>query len=413
MYSMLTMRTRHTTQEDGAFNNYLWVAVAVWCFDRLMRIIRLVACNLHVRYSGSPFHTAATMASYDEKSDVIHVHIETAGLGLFRPVPGQHCFIYQPGSLKFWESHPFTIGAWNTVIPVCPSGDNPLSARSSGSDTTIVVAGENPESPTPIEKSDDEKSDLERSDTEKSALKKNDPEKTGILDMMARTKSSRRESSDKNAVSIPAHTKTLCFWIRPYDGWTKRLRDQCKASPTGVIQPRLLMEGPYGTSKHIHSFDSVLFVAGGTGISSIIPYIKDHMYRSSKGETRVTQMRLVWLTRHGDFVKTLYEQELRAAVWRPDFEMDVYLTSGGATGTGEPENAAVVSTGHRQVRYHTGRPEVKPLVETLASETGAGGKCAVLVCGPAGLADGMRRATYEVQKDGHRGLRYFEDSYGW
>ena len=41
------------------------------------------------------------------------------------------------------------------------------------------------------------------------------------------------------------------------------------------------------------------------------------------------------------------------------------------------------------------------------------GSTAVLVCGPAQMADDARKAAVEAVADGHAGLGYFEEYFGW
>lgn len=40
-------------------------------------------------------------------------------------------------------------------------------------------------------------------------------------------------------------------------------------------------------------------------------------------------------------------------------------------------------------------------------------RTAVLVCGPAEMADEARMAVHAVLKQGYRDVEYFEESFGW
>ncbi len=57
------------------------------------------------------------------------------------------------------------------------------------------------------------------------------------------------------------------------------------------------------------------------------------------------------------------------------------------------------------------RPDVARLVADTARN--ALGRAAVLVCGPARLADDARRAAVRAVKDGHDTLGYFEEPFVW
>lgn len=176
------------------------------------------------------------------------------------------------------------------------------------------------------------------------------------------------------------------------------------------------MEGPYGHTKHIHRFDSVVFIVGGTGISAAAPYIKDHMSRMNENTSRVSEMRLVWSTRQADFVKKVCDQGLSTMLWRPDFRMDVFLTDGMSANhdmLGGAKEDVRDSASLQRVTYHHGRPDLANVVGAAASDLRLGDKCAVFVCGPATMADDARLATHAAMKAGCRGLEYFEDNFGW
>ncbi|KAL1297967.1 hypothetical protein AAFC00_006475 [Neodothiora populina] len=360
----------HTRQEEGAFNGYLWAVVAIWSFDRLLRLIRLVVCNLHVTTGKNFVHVASTKATYDKVSDVIHVDIQTSGLALFRPGPGQHCFLYQPFSFKFWENHPFTIGSW--------------SASASSSETDLESGTSSSDASSPIEKDDNWDS---------------------IVPATSRNLSTQLSRVDKVTL-LPYSNKTLTFWIRPYDGWTRRLRDQCLKEPSGVCHPHLLMEGPYGHSKNLYMFDTVILVAGGTGISAVTPYITEQIARSYKGKTRTTDMRLMWSTRKARIVTSICTQELAAALPRSDLKLDVYLT-------GRVMHHDKVAMNNAGITYHHGRPDLEATVAEVTRELGPTRRAAVFVCGPSAMADNAREVVHAAMKRGCRNLEYFEDSFGW
>ncbi|KAL4754497.1 ferric reductase like transmembrane component-domain-containing protein [Aspergillus terricola var. indicus] len=405
---------RHTSFDGTKWNGYLWPMVAIWAFDRVVRLLRVAYCNLNVRFGRQFSRTTSSLVQYFEDSDLIRVEISPASSTL-KPAPGQHYYIYQPVTLKGWENHPFTLGAY--VPPLS------LAARSE---------------------------------------------------------------------SIQGHEEAqqdskLIFYIRPYDGWTRRLRDQCRKSGLPVIKPKLLLEGPYGHAAPLHTFDTVLMVVGGTGIAAAVPYIIDHISRSGgAAKTRTTRVRLVWSARTKEMFERVFCDELAGILGHEDILTSFYCTGSKAStspsssssssvaglelslATKEKEaDVAVLPTGEKSpstsnlssssngnaavnaqtpsrdsppaaaaaaadreastdisklaparnpVEFLPGRPNVRAIVTAEAQKGRANSsRLAVLTCGPAQMADECRQTVYEVMrgKDGLRDVEYFEEAFGW
>jgi NAD(P)H-flavin reductase len=317
--------------------------VAIWGLDRTVRLVRITYCNLNVRFGNGVVATTPKV-EYFEDSDLIRVEM-TLSTAL-TPRPGQHYYLYQPLTLRGWENHPFTLGAY--VLP---------------------------------------KSDEERC--------------------------------------------KLIFYIRPYDGWTRRVRDQCRNGPYGM-QPRLLLEGPYGHTAPLHTFDTVLMVVGGTGIAAAVPYIIDHLSRCADGRTQTFRIRLVWSARTKEMYSRIFCDELATLLHHETISTTFYCTKGtdslpdtksetssapgdavaGSDSATEKKGAEV--SGTAPVNFVTGRPDVRGLVAMEAEETKeSSGRLAVLTCGPAQMADDCRQTVYEIMKGGFRDIEYYEEAFGW
>ncbi|EKG12811.1 Flavoprotein transmembrane component [Macrophomina phaseolina MS6] len=269
----------HSSVFGGSFNGYLWPLVAIWSFDRLVRLLRIIYCNMRIRFSGPIVQIPSTKVTYDRASDVVRIDIQP-GCCSIKPAPGQYYHIYQPFRLKGWENHPFSLGAYTT--------------------TTIPSEPSSPESPSKEHKD-------------------------------IYVTSSTRCSSSPSANSIDERNLTLTFWIRPYDGWTRRIRDQCLAAQA-PISPKLLLEGPYGRQAPLHAFDTVVLFVGGTGITAALAYVLDHLLRVSSGwppRALTTKMRLVWASKQAAFVRELCRAELAPALRLEGFEAEFYATAGG------------------------------------------------------------------------------------
>ncbi|GFF31374.1 ferric/cupric reductase transmembrane component 2 [Aspergillus udagawae] len=345
--------------EDHEYWFYLWPAVVIWISDRVLRLIRMVYCNLHVRLgSHSRFQCTECVATYDEAADIIRLELIPAS-GL-QPTSGQYYFLYQPFRLTGWENHPFTLGSWSYEDGAPPA---PCSRM------------------------------------------KSDCGDVSEIPLLPGTPSSNSEyGSIDTAADLPARKLALHFWIRPYDGWTRHLRDQCLQSPTRTIQPNILLEGPYGEQCPLSKYESVLLIAGGTGIAAAVPYIKDHIIRSSTGQTSTQDIHLVWAARQSALMRDITGRELKEALLRRDFHASFYVTS-------ESMSQADIVDG---VEYVCGRPDLQTIITAHAEEARlSSSSLLVLVCGPSGMADQARAAVHQAMRRGCRSLRYLEESFDW
>ncbi|KAK9467087.1 ferric reductase NAD binding domain-containing protein [Lipomyces arxii] len=74
---------------------YVYASIAVWAFDRLVRLIRIFAVGFNV------------VADVRVIGDIMQLEVRP---GFFKPAakPGQYYYIYV-AKLKFWENHPFSL----------------------------------------------------------------------------------------------------------------------------------------------------------------------------------------------------------------------------------------------------------------------------------------------------------------
>lgn len=342
---------------DPEFWEWLWPAVAIWAFDRGLRVIRLLYCNLHVRVTPGPLlERTHSMIRYDEVSDIVWLQM-MPGTSI-KTGPGDYFYLYQPYRLMGWESHPFTVGALTY-------GKEPAAKLPSGDVAQVpLLSGQPPDADTPI----------------------NSPE-------------NMVETSD---------VEQLTFWIRPYDGWTRSLREQCQRSPRKSIKTTILLEGPYGHSFPVWNYESVLFVVGGTGIAAAVPYIQDHLRRSKAGTTRTLNMHLVWSSRQVSFLVDIAASfSLYSALAREDVRASFYST--GYDGhAGDEEILEDLN-----VEVSSGRPDLKSIVNDHAQQAQLSeSSAAVLVCGPLGMAEETRAAVHGAMRQGFE-LKYVEESFTW
>lgn len=90
----LWLAWRHASSQD--YQNYYWACVAIWVFDRFIRLCRIT------------LHGVAKTADvqYFPGEEIIKVTVDESKI--LKTHPGAHAFVYFLTPTKFWQSHPFT-----------------------------------------------------------------------------------------------------------------------------------------------------------------------------------------------------------------------------------------------------------------------------------------------------------------
>lgn len=197
----------------SGYEVWLYIAFAVWGFDRLVRILRLAKSGIR-------------------RARVIdlgagYVRIDVPGLR-WGSQPGEHCYVYFPTlrPLRPWENHPFSI------IPTAA-----LHARGELSTATSI---------------DPPRDRYSQEDMESMS-------KTAGLSVSAPTD------------ALPGRQTTgITLFVKKSSGITKSLE-----SHNGLLT---LVEGAYrnADTQHILSCERLLLIAGGIGITGVLPVIHHH-----------------------------------------------------------------------------------------------------------------------------------------
>lgn len=185
-------------------------------------------------------------------------------------------------------------------------------------------------------------------------------------------------------VSTPLHTtdaKSVMFLIRPHKGITKKLHQHLLSKPRGPQSIRVWTEGPHGHIAKLKNFEHVLLIGGGIGITTLLPYVQAFACTSTGDQT----MTLVYTAR---------EPELIAAVHRM-----------------LPGNIEGLQIDLKATESENTRMGIGAVLRREAAKAGKR-KLAVVVCGPARLADEVRQEVVKVVGEG-RGIELFEESFSW
>jgi predicted ferric reductase len=324
------------------WNIFIWPCLLIWVFDRLLRAGRIIAFNRCF------WKTKATV-SYDPASNLVRMDVDGSKNWL-SPQPGTYYYIHVLNDMLYaHQNHPFTLAYMSsdaknsTFIPLSPVSSRPSLHRTFSDEST-----------------------------ESDAL------------LMPTTKVS---------------PSSLVFLIRPYDGFTARLKSHCLRRPKDL---RVLVEGPYGHSEPLHHFPNILFIVGGTGVAVTL----SHISRLLASASQTQSIKIVWAVREHAFLASIL-RDFSGPLGDERVDMEVHITQASEV------MDEVLDQDLKSVRIVTKRPDVFGAVHEAAQDAGKASRLAVVACGPAGMADQARQASVEMLAKGYRGVEYLEESFKW
>jgi NAD(P)H-flavin reductase len=195
---------------EGELNGFLWCCVAIWAFERFMRLVRTAYLGLIPQLLKGINATA----TYDDAVEIIRLDV-TDLLPKNNITPGYYYYLHVPGNIQSYQSHPFTLCSWRQTTSAT------IQAISTHEDDKEI---------------------------------KTQPPST---------------SSSSSSID---DTITQSLLIRPYRGLTSRLQKKPMQSPSTSLT--VFLEGPYGCALDFRSFSDVLIIAGGSGITAPISHAK-------------------------------------------------------------------------------------------------------------------------------------------
>lgn len=218
--------------------------------------------------------------------------------------------------------------------------------------------------------------------------------------------------------STPAHagTNVMTFLVREHSGVTRKLLSYLNSTPD--VHLSCVVDGPYGSQqrKYEHCADEVLLVAGGNGVTAVLPLM---LYLSkaieSNSEPALKKIKLVWAVRraeHIDWIRSELHEALSSAK-DGNISLDVYVTdedesTAKARRQSQTENKEIEITAESDGKASTsssgqmdgllathfrGRPNLAVVVSELVGE----GRTAIVGCGPVGFKIDLSNAAARLQ----------------
>ncbi|WVQ72912.1 hypothetical protein IAR50_002474 [Cryptococcus sp. DSM 104548] len=179
---------------------------------------------------------------------------------------------------------------------------------------------------------------------------------------------SPHESHPFSIANVPTDSSNdAIFLIRVHSGFTKRLRLALSSDTTTDIP--LHLEGPYGYPHSLDAYNTVLLLAGGTGVTFTSGHLLQILQNAKAGASAVRHVHLVWHIRHAEDVEWIApllnlaaEDAAKSAV---DLLLDVYVTKSHASDEPLPPNGiserlAAMAPDYLRERFDEGRIPLTP-----------------------------------------------------
>ena len=326
--------------------NLIRILISLWVVERIIRLVRLLYRNISL--SSRP-NTTATIETLP--GDAIRINLHLARPWTFKT--NQHVYLTIP-TIGLWTNHPFSV-AWS----------NTDGART-----------------------------LNPSDI--------DPEKAMVT---------RSTTADSSSHSFTHHTSsqstTLSLIVRRRSGFTDTLYRRAVANSGCLHNISALVEGPYtsGHNNSLHSYGTVLLIAGGVGITHSVPHVRDLVVGySAQGTIAARRVLLVWIIQspeHLEWIRPWMTEILALPRRRDVLRIQLFVT--------RPRSTKEIHSPSATVQMFPGKPNMETLIEMEArDQVGAMG---VSVCGPGALTDDVRAAVRRRQ--GRRNIDLVEEGFGW
>ncbi|KIJ37403.1 hypothetical protein M422DRAFT_177959, partial [Sphaerobolus stellatus SS14] len=202
-------------------------------------------------------------------------------------------------------------------------------------------------------------------------------------------------------------TKKVVFLIKARNGFTKRLKDFVDVR--GISSVSAFVDGPYGCPPDLSHAETVVLIAGGSGISVTLSLLADLVQSARIDKAVVKRILWVWTVQDISHLRWIPSALHDACANLPphvfvDLQVFVSSTRGGGTlvqnepgfnqSFDSPANTS--STGHEKIsekqfyRYtwRYGRPKVPDMLADLVAVST--GRMSVVVAGPPGLTQAVR-----------------------
>ena len=183
------------------------------------------------------------------------------------------------------------------------------------------------------------------------------------------------------------HQQEMILFIREAAGLTQKLRAKLEKSAQNSIP--VLLDGPYGGLEFdLSAYEHVLLIAGGVGITFILPILQDVVHKMEHGGKCKT-VQLIWSVRTADAINWIQDEleAIRAFVPKSALDISIHVTREDPEKKAEDSFIVPFTTSH-------GRAD---LPQAIAHAANAAESMGAAACGPIDMVLDIRNAVANVQ----------------
>ncbi|KAI1140160.1 ferric reductase NAD binding domain-containing protein [Hypoxylon sp. FL0543] len=226
----------------------------------------------------------------------------------------------------------------------------------------------------------------------------------------------------------------LIFYVRAHHGLTLDLLRSVENHDIAEDKGRPVsvhVDGPYGgiVEDVPALYESLIFVAGGSGISACLPWIQYAAKRVAEGSAATNNIHLVWMVRYPSQIQWITEELEPLVSAHPDLiQVDFFVTDSSASAvsstdseknseagndSSKPGEKSTTTVSPKLGQIHTGRPYLPNLLPSLLTAR----RSFILGCGPESLRTDLANSASAAQKKVLAGeadiITLHTESFGW
>ncbi|RDB30770.1 putative ferric reductase transmembrane component [Hypsizygus marmoreus] len=214
---------------------------------------------------------------------------------------------------------------------------------------------------------------------------------------------------EKLEVSTPASRK-LAFLVRVRSGFTRRLFDA--AGKDGEM--KVIFDGPYSSPPRLERFETIILIAGGSGVAFTLPLLLDSIDRARRESAVCRKIVFVWAIRelsHVEWISDALLPALQQAL-PPTIvvQLRIFVTAVVAGIPSWDDDSAEGDTemkteggqkidinvlDHPCIRLEQGRPDLQHIIDEEINQSS--GPISVNVCGTDALVNAARSALQPLR----------------
>ncbi|KAI1097745.1 ferric reductase like transmembrane component-domain-containing protein [Jackrogersella minutella] len=226
----------------------------------------------------------------------------------------------------------------------------------------------------------------------------------------------------------------MIFYVRAHHGLTLDLLKSVENHD--IVEDRgrsvsVYIDGPYGgiVEDVPALYESLIFIAGGSGISTCLPWIQYATKRITECSATIKNIHLVWMVRYASQIQWILDELEPLVTAHPDLiQVDFFVTDSSSlavTSTDSEKNSesgvagsklnekTTTTVNPKLGQVHTQRPYLPDLLPSLLIAR----RSFILGCGPESLRTDLANAASVAQKNVMTGdadiITLHTESFGW